>query len=87
MSYSLYFRRKVLCIKQKERLSYEESGKRFGIGKQTVYRWTKRLDPKLVRYKPPSKIDMERLEKYVEMYPDPIRENEQIDLALLLLVF
>ena len=70
ISYLLDFRRKVLEIKKNEQLSYEESGRRFGIGKQTVYRWSKRLEPKLVRYKPARKIDMERLEHDIKMYPN-----------------
>ena len=70
MSYSLDFRCKVLAIREQDGLSYEECGKRFGIGKQTVYRWSKRLEPQLVRYKPASKIDMECLKEDIKMYPD-----------------
>ena len=43
MSYDEKFRRHVLKIKEQEGLSFAKVAKRFGIAKQTVYYWTKRL--------------------------------------------
>lgn len=70
MAYSVDFRKKVFEIKAKEGLSFREVAKRFGIGFASVVRWSKNIEPKLKRDKPPTKIDMEALEKDVEDYPD-----------------
>ena len=70
MTYSLDFRCKVLFVRQKEGLTIEEVAKRFGIGKMSVLRWTKRLISKEKRNKPALKIDREALRKDVEAYPD-----------------
>lgn len=70
MTYSLDFRRKVLLIRRKEGLTMEGVAKRFGIGKMSVLRWTKRLMAKKGRNKPSLKIDREALRKDVEAYPD-----------------
>jgi transposase len=43
MGYSIDFRRKVLEIKDRDRLSFEETASRFGISKSRVSRWAKRL--------------------------------------------
>jgi hypothetical protein len=43
MGYSIDFRRKVLEIKDRDRLSFEETVSRFGISKSSVSRWGKRL--------------------------------------------
>jgi len=67
MAYSIDFRRKVLEIKEREGLSFEEVAVRFGIGQASVFRWSKRLFPCLNRNKPAVKIDMAR---DVEEHPD-----------------
>jgi transposase len=70
MTYSTDFRRKVLDIKEKEKLTTDETAKRFGIGTANLSRWDKILEPKRTRNKPPTKIDMEALKRDVELYPD-----------------
>ena len=70
MTYDINMRRKVLSIRDNEGLSFVEAGKRFGISKQTVYNWSKRLAPKRTRNKPATKIDMEALSRDVSAYPD-----------------
>ena len=70
MTYDINMRRKVLSIRDNEGLSFVEAGKRFGISKQTVYNWSKRLAPKRTRNKPATKIDMEALSRDVSTYPD-----------------
>jgi transposase len=71
MGYSIDFRRKVLEIKDRDRLSFEETASRFGISKSSVSRWAKRLAPCQTRNKPATKkIDMERLVRDVETHPD-----------------
>jgi transposase len=70
MTYSIDFRKKVLDIKEEHNLSYRETSARFGIGIDTIVRWKKRLEPKLTRDKPPTKINTNLLLQDVEAYPD-----------------
>ena len=70
MTYSIDFRRKVLFVRQKEGLTIEGVAKRFGIGKMSVLRWTKRLIANKKRNRPALKIARELLRKDVEDYPD-----------------
>lgn len=70
MSYSLDFRRHVFKIKDKEGLSFQETGERFGISIRTLFRWNNQMEPKTTREKPATKIDMNVLKKHVEDYPD-----------------
>ena len=71
MTYSLDFRKKVLAVKEREKLSFEDVALRFGIGsKNTVFRWSKKLEPCQTRNKPATKIDMEALARDVALYPD-----------------
>jgi transposase len=70
MAYSIDFRRKVLEIKSRESLSFEEVALRFGVSKSSVSRWTKRLEPCLTRKKPATKINPDRLIRDVEQHPD-----------------
>jgi transposase len=70
MGYSIDLRRKVLEIKDRDKLSFEETASRFGISKSSVSRWAKRLEPCQTRNKPATKIDMELLVRDVETHPD-----------------
>jgi transposase len=70
MTYSVDFRRQVFLVKEQENLSLEQVANRFGIGKATVFRWTKRLEAKRTRHKPPTKINADTLRKDVALYPD-----------------
>jgi transposase len=70
MTYSIDFRKKVLSIKDKEKLTLEETAIRFGVGIASIVRWSSRLEPQLTRNKPATKIDMAALAKDVEMYPN-----------------
>jgi transposase len=70
MSYSIDFRRKVLEIKAKDDLSFEETAFRFGVSKSSVSRWAKRLEPCRTRNKPATKIDLDQLIRDVEQHPD-----------------
>jgi transposase len=42
---SIDFRRKVLAIKEQEKLSFEEAARRFGVGKASLVRWSARPTP------------------------------------------
>jgi transposase len=70
MSYDIKFRRHVLRVRQEKSLSFAKSGALFGISKQTIYNWSKRLDIKKKRVKPATKIDMGALAQDVQAYPD-----------------
>lgn len=70
MSYDEKFRRHVLKIKEQEGLSFAKVAKRFGIAKQTVYYWTKRLEEKKKRERMPQKLCLEALKRDVEDHPD-----------------
>lgn len=70
MTYSTDFRQKVLEIKDRDRLSFEETALRFGISKSSVSRWVKRLEPCRARNKPATKIHPDHLIRDVEQHPD-----------------
>lgn len=70
MSYSLYFRKQVFKFKEKESLTFQETSERFGIPIRTLFRWQERIEPKITRNKPSTKLDMEALQKDVEQNPD-----------------
>jgi transposase-like protein len=81
MAYSIDFRRKVLEIKEREGLSFEEVAARFGIGQASVFRWSKRLFPCLNRNKPALKIDMAALARDVEEQPDAYQHERAVRLG------
>lgn len=70
MTHSIDFRRHVFRVKQDEQLTYEETAKRFKIGKASLVRWNRELEPKKNRNKPAIKIDMAVLKADVINYPD-----------------
>ena len=69
MTYPLAFRKKVFEIKDKESLSYEQTSERFGIGKSSLVRWHKSLEPKAAKNRPSIKLDMQELQKEIEAIP------------------
>ena len=68
--YSLHTRRKILATKQKEGLTFVEAGKRFGMSPNTIFKWTKRIEPKKKWEKGTVKIDMKALKYDVKENPD-----------------
>lgn len=70
MSYSLDFRKKVLLVQEKERLSCRQVAKRFDIGLTTLTRWRLRLQPKQYTRKQPRKIDLKKLAQDIQERPD-----------------
>lgn len=70
MAYSLDFRQRVFKIKEKEGLTFQELSDRFEIPIRTLFRWQRRIEPKVKRDKPSTKIDMDALRKDVEDHPD-----------------
>ena len=70
MSYSIDFRRQVFKIKELKKLTFQETSERFGITIRTLFRWQERIEPKVKRNKPSTKVDMEALRKDVDQNPD-----------------
>ena len=70
MTYSKDFRHKVLSIKKQEDLSFSQAAQRFGVSRDTVFRWSKNMIAKTKRIKPATKIAMEALKRDITLYPD-----------------
>jgi transposase len=70
MTYSVHFRKKVLAIKEKEKLSFDAIAVKFNISRAAIFRWSKNIEPQKRRDRKPTKIDMEALKKDIELYPD-----------------
>jgi transposase len=70
MSYDEKFRRHVLKIKEQEGLSLAKVAERFGIAKQTVYNWTKRIEEKKKRDRLPQKLSLDALVQDIADVPD-----------------
>lgn len=69
MTYPIEFRKKVLEVQHKEKLTTNETARRFCIGKATVTRWVKRLETKTYVIKK-RKLDLQKLAEDVKEYPD-----------------
>lgn len=70
MAYSADFRKKVLEMREKHKLSLAEVALRFGVGVASVSRWTKQPAPKKTRNRAATKIDREKLADDVKKFPD-----------------
>lgn len=70
MAYSLDFRKQVFKVRHKEKLTYQELSDRFDIPIRTLFRWQQRIEPKMKRDKPATKVNMEALRKDVEKHPE-----------------
>ena len=70
MTYSLEFRRQVLATKEKQGLTFEETGKLFGLSSRSLQRWSVKLEPCKKRNIQPRKIDKNALVQDVLNYPD-----------------
>ncbi|RYE19671.1 MAG: transposase, partial [Sphingobacteriaceae bacterium] len=70
MTYSVNLRKKVLKIKDKERLSFATAARRFGVSKAALFRWSRKIEPQKNRNKKAFKINNEALKNDIELYPD-----------------
>ena len=70
MAYSLDFRKRVFLLKEKYGLTFKETSERFGVDIRTLFRWQRRLEPKIARKKSATKINMQALQEDVEKNPD-----------------
>ena len=70
MTYSLDFRKKILLVRKRDKLTFEQVADRFCVGVASVVRWANNPDVKpYVRVKH-RKIDPALLALDVEEYPD-----------------
>ena len=74
MTYSIDFRRRVLSIRKKEGLTLEQTSQRFGVGRASLCRWLKRLEPDQSGPRK-RKIDPAALARDVRQYPDAYRHE------------
>jgi transposase len=70
MTDSRAFRPQALKLKAQDKLSFEATAKRFGMGKASLIRWSKPRAAKKTRNQPAPKIDRDALRQAVEHYPD-----------------
>lgn len=70
MTYSLDFRKKALSIRSREKLSFAQTAKRFGVSVNSLFLWSKKIEPKQTKNRPAIKIDKEILMEDIEKYPD-----------------
>ena len=63
MTYSIDFRKKLLAMKEKEELSFESISKRFGVGKNSVFVWSKKISPLKNRNRASTKYRLINCEK------------------------
>lgn len=78
MTYSVDFRRHILSIKKKERLTFEQTAERFAVGIASLTRWNKTITPKVTRENRPRKVDLKALAKDVENYPDAYQHERAL---------
>ena len=69
MTYSLDFRRKVLDVRERDRLSIAQVAERFAVGKASVMRWLGRIERKPSGFRR-RKLDVEALAADRRDYPD-----------------
>jgi len=70
MTYPLAFRKKVLSVKKEQNLTYEQTAKRFDIGKNSIVLWNRNIKPKSTKNRPSIKLDLNLLVKDVKENPD-----------------
>ena len=62
--------KKILFIKDREKLSIRKTAKRFYLSPNTVFKWNKGLMPKSKRTCQARKLDMERLKEDMNKHRD-----------------
>ena len=70
MTYSVDFRKKVLSIRERDHLTLDEAAERFDVGRASLVRWRKQLEPKATRNRSCPKITDAALCADVAEYPD-----------------
>lgn len=69
MTYPVKFRRHILDVRAKEGLTLEQTAQRFSIGRASLTRWIRRLEPNQSGSRK-RKIDLQALAQDVRNFPD-----------------
>jgi len=77
MTYETSFRKQVFKIKEQEKLTYQQTSKRFGINIRTLFRWKQKPIDTQRRNKPATKINMEALKKDIDNRPARFKVRTQ----------
>ena len=78
MTYSLDFRRKVLSVRVRDSLSFQQVSERFSIGVASVVCWANNFEIKPYVRRKVRKIELDLLAQDVADYPDAY-QSEQAD--------
>ncbi len=70
MTYPISFRRHVLAVKNREKLTFKATATRFSIGIASLVRWSKEIEPRPYHRQRGLKIDLEKLAQDVREHPD-----------------
>ena len=81
MTYSLDFRRKVLDVRERDRLTIAQVAERFAVGKASVMRWLKRIERKPSGFRQ-RKLDLEGLKQDLRDYPDAYQRERATRLGV-----
>lgn len=81
MAYSLDFRRQVLAVRERDRLSITQVAERFAVGKASVMRWLKQIERKPSGFRR-RKLDLEALEQDLRDYPDAYQHERAVRLGV-----
>ncbi|MBL8252475.1 MAG: transposase [Candidatus Competibacter sp.] len=81
MAYSIDFRRKVLGVRERERLSITQVAQRFAVGKASVMRWLKQVERKPSGFRR-RKLDLAALEQDLRDYPDAYQRERAARLGV-----
>ncbi len=81
MAYSIDFRRKVLEVRDRDRLSIAQVAERFAVGKASVMRWLKRIERKPSGFRR-RKLEVEALAADLRDYPDAYQRERAVRLGV-----
>ena len=81
MAYSIDFRRKVLEVRDQDRLSIAQVAERFAVGKASVMRWLKRIERKPSGFRR-RKLEVEALAADLRDYPDAYQRERAVRLGV-----
>ena len=68
--------------REEKKLTVNATAELFGINPATIFRWQKRIEPCKKRNRLPRKINMEELQKDVELYPNAFQRERAVRLKV-----
>ena len=70
MTYPLQFHQNVFSTKEKFHLTFEQTNQRFDVTTRTLFRWQRKMAPRMTRDTPATRLGMAQLAKDVERAAD-----------------